>query len=144
MCWVALPEQMADRLLQASWKSHPFFRVSPGRFGHKNFRPRRLPSPCHAGPAHAPRNHRGVARHAAPRRQHALGRVQAVDVVRAGLDAHQQHLDVQTVKAHSWASQEFIPGSVSIFGLYPVYHSFGGDPNKSAFLKTLDAVWVGG
>ena len=42
-----------------------------------------------AGPAHAARDHRGVAGHAAARGQDALGGVHAVDVLGAGLDAHQ-------------------------------------------------------
>ncbi len=42
-----------------------------------------------AGPPHAARYHRGVAGHTAARRQDASGRMHAVDVVRARLDAHQ-------------------------------------------------------
>ncbi len=42
-----------------------------------------------AGPAHAARHHRGVAGHAAARGQDAAGGVHAVDVLGAGLDAHQ-------------------------------------------------------
>ena len=44
-----------------------------------------------AGPAHAARHHRGVAGHAAARGQDAAGGVHAVDVLRAGLDPHQDH-----------------------------------------------------
>ena len=42
-----------------------------------------------AGPAHAARHHRRVAGHAAARGQDAAGGVHAVDVLGAGLDAHQ-------------------------------------------------------
>ena len=45
-----------------------------------------------AGLAHAARHHRRVAGHAAARGQDALGGVHAVDVLRAGLDAHQDDL----------------------------------------------------
>ena len=45
-----------------------------------------------AGLAHAARHHGGVAGHAAARGQDALGRVHAVDVLGAGLAAHQDHL----------------------------------------------------
>ena len=44
-----------------------------------------------AGLAHAARDHRRVRGHAAARGQNALGRVHAVDVFGAGLDAHQDH-----------------------------------------------------
>ena len=44
-----------------------------------------------AGLAHAARHHGRVAGHAAARGQDALGRVHAVDVLGAGLDAHQDH-----------------------------------------------------
>ena len=44
-----------------------------------------------AGPAHAARDHGGVAGHAAARGQDAGGGVHAVDVLRAGLDPHQDH-----------------------------------------------------
>jgi hypothetical protein len=42
-----------------------------------------------AGLAHAARHHGGVRGHAAARRQDALGRVHAVDVLGRGLDAHE-------------------------------------------------------
>jgi hypothetical protein len=45
-----------------------------------------------AGLAHAARHHRRVAGHAAARGQDAFGRVHAVNVFRAGLDAHEDDL----------------------------------------------------
>ena len=45
-----------------------------------------------AGLAHAARHHGGVRGHAAARRQDAFGGVHAVDVLRRGLDPHQDHL----------------------------------------------------
>ena len=45
-----------------------------------------------AGLAHAARHHRGVAGHAAAGGEDALGRVHAVDVLGAGLDADEDHL----------------------------------------------------
>ena len=45
-----------------------------------------------AGPPHTARDHRGVACHAAPRRQDSGRRMHAVDVLRASLEAHQNHL----------------------------------------------------
>ena len=50
---------------------------------------RRSPAPADAGPPHAARDDGGVARHAAAHRQNALGGVHAVNVLGAGLDAHQ-------------------------------------------------------
>ena len=47
---------------------------------------------AHARPAHAARDHGGVAGHAAARGEDAGRRVHAVDVLGAGLDAHQDHL----------------------------------------------------
>mmetsp|Transcript_94484 Transcript_94484/g.273100 ORF Transcript_94484/g.273100 Transcript_94484/m.273100 type:complete len:404 (+) Transcript_94484:1261-2472(+) len=44
-----------------------------------------------AWPAHATRHHGRMARHAATRRQDPLGRMNAMDVLGARLDAHQQH-----------------------------------------------------
>ncbi len=47
--------------------------------------------PGHAGQAHRARHHRRVAGGPAAGREHATGRQHAVHVVRAGLDAHQDH-----------------------------------------------------
>ena len=45
----------------------------------------------HARPAHAARNHRRVARHAAARGEDARRRVHAVDILRARFGAHEDH-----------------------------------------------------
>ena len=50
------------------------------------------PGAAHARPAHAPGDHGSVAGHAAARGEDAGRRVHAVDVLGAGLDAHQDHL----------------------------------------------------
>ena len=49
------------------------------------------PCPGDARPAHAARDDRGVAGHAAAGGDDAAGRVHAVDVLGAGFDAHQDH-----------------------------------------------------
>ena len=46
----------------------------------------------HAGPAHAARDHGGVAGHAAPRREYPLRGMHAVNVLRRGLGADEDHL----------------------------------------------------
>ena len=49
----------------------------------------------HARLAHAARHHGGVRGHAAAGRQDAFGGVHAVDVLRRGLDAHEDHLSAR-------------------------------------------------
>ena len=51
-----------------------------------------------AGLAHAARHDRGVAGHAAARGQDAVRGMHAVDVLRAGLDAHQDHLPAERLQ----------------------------------------------
>ena len=59
-------------------KHHLVFRVDPHR-----------PGAGHAGPPHAARNHRRMARHAAPRREDTARRMHSVNVLGTGLATHQ-------------------------------------------------------
>mmetsp|Transcript_59084 Transcript_59084/g.129581 ORF Transcript_59084/g.129581 Transcript_59084/m.129581 type:complete len:274 (-) Transcript_59084:1291-2112(-) len=51
-----------------------------------------FPGPCHTWAPHGACHHRGMARDTAARRQHALRCMEAVNVIGAGFDPHQQHL----------------------------------------------------
>ena len=98
------PDELAARIMATlpaiTWPvepsmvmESPFLKVLTAG-GH---RPARIVDPQGAGAgnawlAHAARDHSGVRRHAAARRQDALGGVHAVDVFRRSLDAHQDDL----------------------------------------------------